>query len=45
MLKIERRSSQAFMPAKTKNRCERRDERQREEGEPLLKDKGGQTKR
>ena len=43
MIKIERRSSQAFVPAKTKNSCERGGERQREEREVLLKDKGGQT--
>lgn len=43
MIKIERHSSQAFVPAKTKNSCERGGERQREEREVHLKDKGGQT--
>jgi hypothetical protein len=41
---MERHSSQAFMPAKTKNSRVRRDKKQREEREVLLKDKGGQMK-
>ena len=44
MIRIERHNSQAFVPAKTKNSCERRYKKQREEREVLLKDKGGQTK-
>ena len=40
---MERHSSQAFMPAKTKNSRVRRDKKQREDREVLLKDKGGQT--
>lgn len=33
------------MPTKTKNGCERRGKKQREEREVLLKEKGGQAKR